>query len=323
MMELPPSNQLHPPDWVKRHESDFRERLGHANYERRISKESKVNPSSPYSLLKFAKTAVRVGAIIIESIALTLCGKYGRARAECKKVRTTHHDFKVGNTGKSISLLHLSDLHIHTDFNLVYAWLKAVESLEYDLVVVTGDFVNAFQLLSEDQYECIRKLTDALSAPIYAVLGNHDCIYSVPALEELGMRILLNESETVRVKNAQINISGSDDSHYFKSNDFELISKRKSAETDLSIFLTHAPKYLNTIAKDGYDLCLAGHTHGGQIRTKSLKPLLKNGNYAPNTIFGEWEIEGMKGYTSVGMGTGFPRFRLNCTPEIALHRIEF
>ena len=54
-----------------------------------------------------------------------------------------------------------------------------------------------------------------LKGPVYGVLGNHDTIRMVPGLEEMGIRMLLNECETIVRANERIHLAGIDDAHYY------------------------------------------------------------------------------------------------------------
>lgn len=47
--------------------------------------------------------------------------------------------------------------------------------------------------------------------PIYGVLGNHDTIQMVPAMEAMGIKILLNECEAIVRGDQRIHLSGIDD----------------------------------------------------------------------------------------------------------------
>jgi len=65
---------------------------------------------------------------------------------------------------------------------------------------------------------------------------------------------------------------------------------------------------------------LAGHTHGGQICLPGGTPLLTAGG--PRRFArGSWRYAEMIGYTSAGAGTCIVEARLNCPPEITLHRL--
>jgi predicted MPP superfamily phosphohydrolase len=91
---------------------------------------------------------------------------------------------------------------------------------------------------------------------------------------------------------------------------------------DYSILLSHKPQTYGEAAQHGFDLMLCGHTHGGQlylpgghaIKLKAVLPR-RMGN-------GAWQYEILAGYTSVGVGTSLLPVRLNCPPEVTLHRLK-
>jgi hypothetical protein len=60
------------------------------------------------------------------------------------------------------------------------------------------------------------KLRAQLTEPIYGVLGNHDTIQMVPAMEAMGIRILLNECKTIVRGDQRIHLSGIDDAQFFR-----------------------------------------------------------------------------------------------------------
>jgi predicted MPP superfamily phosphohydrolase len=67
---------------------------------------------------------------------------------------------------------------------------------------------------------------------------------------------------------------------------------------------------------------LSGHTHGGQICLPGAIPLTLDAKLPRRFGAGAWRYHGMTGYTSVGVGCSILPARLNCLPEIALHRLE-
>ena len=67
---------------------------------------------------------------------------------------------------------------------------------------------------------------------------------------------------------------------------------------------------------------LAGHTHGGQICLPGSIPITLDSNLPRAFGAGAWRYGGMAGYTSVGAGSSVIAVRLNCLPEITLHRLD-
>jgi len=302
--------------------------MGDSNYRKRVRKEHQVNPATHYTFAKFGKGFINLISQILVSGALTLSGRRKRAQRECHALEVNTHSVCLGNHGQSLRLLHLSDFHLDTCHAWAEQWESAVSALDYDCTVFTGDFFNAFRLPDPKDYAVLKQFVQSLSPPLFGILGNHDSLYLVPILEDLGIRMLLNETVFHPIREGKyLQITGVDDPHYFETDDLQHALKSPEAPVDpsdcLRLILTHAPKNLQNLASQGFDFCLSGHTHGGQLRTSALKPILRNGNYIPSTIGGAWTVDGMTGYTSVGMGTGRLCYRLNCNPEIVLHQIQW
>jgi hypothetical protein len=55
----------------------------------------------------------------------------------------------------------------------------------------------------------------------YGVLGNHDTIRMLPRLEEMGIRMLLNECETIERDHQRIHVAGIDDAHFYRADNLE------------------------------------------------------------------------------------------------------
>lgn len=69
-------------------------------------------------------------------------------------------------------MAHLSDLHFgHHDETLAPTLAPELDRQNLDLVVISGDFT---QDGTEDEFRIARDFIDSLSAPVFAVPGNHD-----------------------------------------------------------------------------------------------------------------------------------------------------
>jgi len=160
-----------------------------------------------------------------------------------------------------------------------------------------------------------------LKSPVYGVLGNHDTIQMVPALEDLGIRMLLNECVSLWRANEQIYLVGIDDAHFYRVDNIE-----KAASTippaSFTILLSHTPEVYRHAAHAGFDLLLSGHTHGGQICLPRSVPITLDSVLPRRFGSGLWRYHEMIGYTSVGVGSSVVPIRLNCLPEITLHRLH-
>ena len=67
---------------------------------------------------------------------------------------------------------------------------------------------------------------------------------------------------------------------------------------------------------------LSGHTHGGQVCLPGGIPVLIDTATPRAFARGAWRYHTMAGYTSVGCGASVVDVRLNCLPELTLHRLQ-
>jgi len=157
--------------------------------------------------------------------------------------------------------------------------------------------------------------------PVYGVLGNHDTIRMVPDLEAMGIRMLLNECEPIEREAATIYLAGIDDAHFYRVDNIEKAGSRIPHDV-FSILLSHTPEIYRQAAYAGFDLLLSGHTHGGQICLPGSIPLTL-GSVLPRRFgAGAWTYHNMAGYTSTGVGSSIVPVRINCLPEVTLHRLR-
>jgi predicted MPP superfamily phosphohydrolase len=166
----------------------------------------------------------------------------------------------------------------------------------------------------------MRPVLARIKRPIYGVLGNHDTIRMVPDLEAMGIRMLLNECEPIMRGGATIYLAGIDDAHYFRVDNIEKAASTIPHEA-FSILLSHTPEIYRQAAHAGFDLLLSGHTHGGQICLPGSIPLTLDSILQRRFGAGAWEYHNMAGYTSTGVGSSIVTVRINCLPEITLHRV--
>ncbi|HEC29402.1 MAG TPA: metallophosphoesterase [Gammaproteobacteria bacterium] len=217
-------------------------------------------------------------------------------------------------------ILHLSDLHVDMNRQAMINMNNTVTGLEYDICVMTGDYrAKTFGSIAES-IEGMRSVVDSIKKPVYAVLGNHDSIRMVPALESMGIRILLNETVTIKSGQSHFYISGVDDAHYFRVDNIDKTSSDIPNGAP-SILLSHTPEIYKQAAHAGYGAFLCGHTHGGQICLPGKIPVTLDSKCPRYMGSGSWKYKNMTGYTSVGAGTSIVDVRINCPPEITIHKL--
>ena len=198
---------------------------------------------------------------------------------------------------------------------------ELLPGLDYDICAITGDYRGETFGPFDDALEGMKRLRSQLRKAVYGVLGNHDTIRMVPALEDMGIRMLLNECEPVSRGDASIYLAGIDDAHYYRVDNIEKAASNIPPHA-FSILPSHTPEVYRHAAHSGFDLLLSGHTHGGQICLPRSIPITLSSVLPRRFGSGAWKYHDMVGYTSVGAGSSIVPVRINCPPEITLHHLE-
>ena len=265
---------------------------------------------------KLRRAIVRAG--------LSAAFSYARAQRNAESIKVRHNRVRSPRLPRAFdgfTILHLSDLHADMSQGAMRRLATLLPGLRYDVCVMTGDFRGRAHGPTARAIEDMRLLCGALRGPAYGVLGNHDSLSMIPALEATGIRMLVNESEEIWRGGDAIHLAGVDDPHFFRLHNIE-----KAGDTippgAFAILLSHSPELYRRAAHAGFDLMLSGHTHGGQICLPGGIPLTLSARLPRRFGAGAWRWRGMHGYTSAGAGTCVLPVRLNCPPEIALHHLE-
>jgi predicted MPP superfamily phosphohydrolase len=256
--------------------------------------------------------------------ALRLAGLYERGLRNAARVELRHNEIKFAQLPPSFdgfSILHISDMHADMNQRAMSRLIELVEEMRYDICVLTGDFRGKTFGPFEASLEGVASVRAHLTGPLFAVLGNHDTIRMVPGLEQMGIRVLLNESETILRGNERIHLAGIDDAHFYRVDNIEKASAGIPAGV-FSILLSHTPEVYREAAHAGFQLLLSGHTHGGQICLPGSIPITLDSALPRRLGAGAWKYHEMIGYTSVGAGSSIVPVRINSRPEITLHRLQ-
>jgi predicted MPP superfamily phosphohydrolase len=255
---------------------------------------------------------------------LKLAGLYGRGRQNAERIQVRHNDVTcktLPSRFEGFTLLHISDLHVDMSEGAMRRLAELLPEMRYDVCVLTGDYRGPTFGPFDAALEGLSALRSRLHDPIYGVLGNHDTIRMVPGLEEMGIRMLLNECETIGLGDQCIYLAGIDDAHYYRVDNIEKAAEQ-IPQDGFAILLSHTPEIYRQAAHAGFDLLLSGHTHGGQICLPGSVPITLSAVLPRGMGSGAWTYHDMAGYTSTGAGTAIVAVRLNCLPEITLHHLR-
>ncbi len=283
--------------------------------------------------------AVLAGAVGLGSAVTAYAGLIERNMFTLRRF-----DVPVLEPGSApLRVLHISDLHMTSGQRRKQDWVRRLDHLEPDLVITTGDNLAAPDAVPPT----LSAFAPLLDRPGAFVLGSNDYWAPRPknplkyfrpghkrvhgtklpwqplrdAMTAAGWLDLTNARGIVKVDGGQIAFAGVDDPHLGYDNYAEVAGAADPA-ADLRIGLTHSPepRVVNSFAADGYDLVLAGHTHGGQLRVPFYGALVTNcgidrararwlHRWAPDTWL----------HVSAGLGTSpYAPARFACPPEATL-----
>ena len=208
------------------------------------------------------------------------------------------------------TILHLSDLHADMSIAAMDRLIELLPSLHYDICVLTGDYRGKTFGPFDAAIDGVARVSGHLAGPVYGVLGNHDTVRMVPELEDLGIRMLLNEAETIVRDSARIHLAGIDDAHFFRVDNLE----KAAAGIPLDDFRCCSHIHPRSIAKRPQWL---RRTAGRPYPWRPDLPAwwcTDHAGFRPAAAFGAgaWRYGGMAGYTSAGVGCSIVTVRLNC-----------
>ena len=220
---------------------------------------------------------------------------------------------------EGLTIGHLSDFHFTGKITRDYFEfvIDRANALNVDIMAVTGDIV--------DKDECIDWIPATLGQlrsrhGVYFVLGNHDKrIKDVPrlrsTLREAGLIELAGRSCEIQVAGHRIALAGNELPWFGPPSEWE------TDQLDAQIFrilLSHSPDQLQWARRRQFDLMLAGHTHGGQIRFPIIGPVVSPSLYGVKYASGVFYEAPTLMHVSRGISGLEPiRISCNCAPELA------
>jgi uncharacterized protein len=255
---------------------------------------------------------------------LRLSGTYWRGSTNAARIKLRKNEVfshRLPPEFDGFTILHLTDLHADMSAAAMAEAARIVSDLSYDICVLTGDYRGRTFGPFQSCLINMLPLLQALRTDVYGVLGNHDTILMVPDLERMGIRMLLNEQLAIERGDSQILLAGIDDAHFYRVDNIEKVAAEMPPDR-FSILLSHTPEIYRQASHAGFDLLLAGHTHGGQICLPGGIPIMLSAKLPRSLGKGAWKHRGMAGYTSVGAGSCGVPVRFNCRPEVTLHTLR-
>ncbi|MHA1517971.1 MAG: metallophosphoesterase [Alphaproteobacteria bacterium] len=264
-----------------------------------------------------------IGHAVIRAVLMGT-GLYWRGLRNAAKVEVRENLIDAPHLPEAfdgLSILQISDLHVDMSEGAMARLIQLLPTIHYDLCILTGDYRGNTWGPYEPSLAGMEKLCAQLKGPVYGVLGNHDTILMVPRLEEMGVRMLLNEADTIERGDERLHLAGVDDAHFYRMENIEKASDNIPHE-EFSILVTHTPEIYRQAAHADFDVLISGHTHGGQICLPGGIPITLSAVLPRALGSGPWRHHDMIGYTAVGAGSSVVPVRFNCPPEVTLHHLR-
>jgi uncharacterized protein len=258
----------------------------------------------------------------ILKFGLQACGLYGRGVKNALEpiIRTLHLRFPdLPPAFDGFRILHLSDFHIDGNEALARVLISCLHGLRPDVCVLTGDYRFDVQGPCGSVYPPMRGILSSISSRhgILGILGNHDAAEIAFALEDMGVRMLVNEAVEIRERNESLWLAGIDDPFDYRCDDLEAALANLPAAA-FKILLAHTPDRYKQAAGAGVHLYLCGHTHAGQIRVPFLGSIKHNSKSPRAYSYGHWTYRQMQAYTTAGVGCSALHVRYHCPPELVM-----
>lgn len=255
---------------------------------------------------------------------LKASGVYGIGARGFRDIRIVDHHVTIANLPPAFEgfvMLQLSDLHIDLDHTLTDLIIERLGGCRYDICVFTGDYRNLTHGPFTTVVDEMERIVRSLSAPAYAVLGNHDFVEIVDDLEAAGLRFLVNEGVEIERRGARLALLGVDDANVYMTDN--LPRAMETVDSSLpAVLLSHSCCLYRRASALGVDLMLSGHTHGGQICLPGGVAVLTSETCPRRMIRGPWHYRRLLGYTSPGTGSCALPLRYFCPPEITRHHLH-
>lgn len=225
-----------------------------------------------------------------------------------------------------LRILQISDIHrgaFLSDRELGKV-VDAALGLRPHLAVITGDLISTW---GDPLDSCIAQLRRLKAdAGILACMGNHERFadaedYAQQAGARAGIRFLRSASQPLRFGAATLNVAGVDYQPKADRNRYLHGAGRLIVPHACNVLLSHNPDVFPAAARQGYNLLLAGHTHGGQVQVEFLDAAINPARFFTPYVYGVYRAGAAAAYVTRGVGTiGMPT-RVGAPPEISLVRL--
>jgi predicted MPP superfamily phosphohydrolase len=248
-----------------------------------------------------------------------------------------------------LRVLHISDAHLTPGRKRLQSWIRSLDDLDPDFVVNTGDSISHPQAIEP----LLDALGPLLDRPGVFVLGSNDMYAPEPQnparylagpssrwnhkrkrgdlpweklrddMTAAGWLDLNNQRGRLTVAGIDIALAGVHDAH-LKKDRYDQVAGQADPAAGLRLGVMHSPepRVLDRFVADGYELLLAGHTHGGQLCLPFYGALVTNCGIDRERVSGLHRYpDGGPAWLHVSAGLGTSPWapaRFACRPEASL-----
>jgi predicted MPP superfamily phosphohydrolase len=275
----------------------------------------------PFSRILKKNLWERRALVVVFVVGLALVGY---AYYNSMRVKITYHEIKITGLQAPLTIAHVPDLHLGAarGEGFLSKVLSSIQNLSPQVIIYNGDLVDSNIALTPETFKPFEQVT----IPQYFTTGNHeyyvDTESELKLLELSGVKRLENET----VVEGGVNIIGleymnadraTSDNHrvndLYMDEELPKVSRDRNLPT---VLIHHSPVGLSYASKDGVELMLTGHTHGGQVFPGTIMIPFWFPQYK-----GQYTIDNMTLLVSQGAGTFGPPLRLGTFPEIQIIKL--
>ncbi|MGC6450073.1 MAG: metallophosphoesterase [Pirellulaceae bacterium] len=214
---------------------------------------------------------------------------------------------------EGLTLTHFSDLHITGVIPQVFYDRLCDEILELDsdLMFLTGDVLDV-----PSKLPWVSRLAKRLttSKECYFVLGNHDVRHG----QDEKLRAALVAENCVDLGSTYLHVDIRGEPILLAGNELPWVGTApecRPKSNEFAIGVVHTPDLIGWGRQQDYDLLLAGHAHGGQIRIPGIGPIICPSVHGVRYASGVFQKGRTMMHVSRGI-SGLQPIRLRCRPEL-------
>ncbi|NBB80374.1 MAG: hypothetical protein GVY36_13190 [Verrucomicrobia bacterium] len=231
--------------------------------------------------------------------------------------------------GAPLRILHVADIQAGSVGAYEESIFEAIEQLEPDLIINTGDFLQVVPPATfESEWPKLHALIARVNPPLgtYGAFGDTEReLYRFDAATLKPLVMLSSRNVRIDTGRGAISLHGLS---LYESNSGEWAMRsvgqwlEQSSADDFRILFGHSPNYALAVGESPIDLCLAGHTHGGQVNLPFYGPLVIDSEVPKSWAKGFRRVGVPYLNVSAGAGSnrfgGLPPIRFNCPTEMTL-----